>query len=1030
MPGVVMDRAQPGGRDPDLHDHLHGVTSSQSGIKRSVTPVELQNGSLHTNRTRLGGSRESDRLNRTKAVSFTSEPPGLQHITQGFFPFSKLVDRSVQQCWNDLSDLVNELAEIRISSRNSSPENVQKKLRALEFTQSKRGDFIKLLVLSQWSRQAADVSKLIDIQNFIRAQHQGYSNALQYMGDMKRDLVRAQVANPDLKTALEVLSRGEVTSMPDLGYKSPKPLTPKSTLRKLRKINRIIGARLTLSENIPSAFQTYKVHDGRVTFVVPMEFELDLSIGEMSSQFYFVDIRFLFSPSSSISTGRMFSELDLKVNDKLRTGGLTGCFDWLHNLALTLKINVLSRQATDLARGLWSSVLRVEVLHRTLVLYYWAPKSGPKSWLEIGICSGRIDGHIALRWMRDGRQAQSKDIEFNTVNLSVECLLRSVIAAHISHILSLTFRHISEKLLYSNGSLFLRAHLTKTEPGDCQLDIQLTNTRRLRVALEPMSGAVILAPNPLERADSGYLSTVDDIVSRVGRLRCTAAIEEVESQVKMLGFEPINPRNFKIDARKLFPVNVLRFSFFSHRLWSRNWLLAATSSLDGDNWWVVQIRSAATKTVNHVSSARMVCSTLLPIQQADFSSLADLGHCLSGFLAIYANALFVDSLQFIKISPPLDELEIGSELQVPHLNIRYDASKLPHALQLAVPTGIKKKVFVKDTIRLTYLGFDRHRKVATMVAYGKLTVPDPAYGKLIPKDDLLGYRENDGVFALRLLASPGHPIIFTLLENLQRLECVLSTYETLRQKKMDTLSLSLSHIDFAYGPGKNLLARLEFYESSSSMDLDPVRIQSRTDRLFHLRLGIRFSPSNPHRRIQGPLATSINRFTTNSGLDTVADLLSITLPLMRALGRFTFNPSHNEPVKVHVIVRNAKSYQIHYPLEGWRFQLAAHRHQRQPVWVLKDIPGVQIGAGENQAKHKLHGGLYISKGIGWKGFGNGVVANFNQVGDLLDELDKCLASCRADLPLKTKSLHEAPTTQVLRQTTSAAPQKADIIMID
>jgi mediator of RNA polymerase II transcription subunit 14 len=127
--------------------------------------------------------------------------------------------------------MIAELAEIQTSSQepissllstngkppgNQSPENVRKKLRALEFAQHKRGEFIKLLVLSQWSRQAADVSKLIDIQNFIRAQHQAFAGALQWMGDMKRDLVRAQVANPDLRTALEVLSKGEIVSMPDV----------------------------------------------------------------------------------------------------------------------------------------------------------------------------------------------------------------------------------------------------------------------------------------------------------------------------------------------------------------------------------------------------------------------------------------------------------------------------------------------------------------------------------------------------------------------------------------------------------------------------------------------------------------------------------------------------------------------------------------------------------------------------------------------------------------------------------------------
>jgi hypothetical protein len=61
-----------------------------------------------------------------------------------------------------------------------------------------------------------DVSKLIDLQNFIRTRHLAYQTAVQRVADMKRDLVRAQVANPDLQTALEVLTTGRVSNMPEV----------------------------------------------------------------------------------------------------------------------------------------------------------------------------------------------------------------------------------------------------------------------------------------------------------------------------------------------------------------------------------------------------------------------------------------------------------------------------------------------------------------------------------------------------------------------------------------------------------------------------------------------------------------------------------------------------------------------------------------------------------------------------------------------------------------------------------------------
>jgi mediator of RNA polymerase II transcription subunit 14 len=148
--------------------------------------------------------------------------PPLMHITQGFFSYSQLVNRAVQQCYNDLCDVITELADStqpqHPSSANGKPDPaaIQKRIRILEFAQTKRTEFIKLLVLSQWSRQAVDVSKLIDLQNSIRTRHFAYQTAVQRVADMKRDLVRAQVANPDLQTALEVLTTGRVSNMPEV----------------------------------------------------------------------------------------------------------------------------------------------------------------------------------------------------------------------------------------------------------------------------------------------------------------------------------------------------------------------------------------------------------------------------------------------------------------------------------------------------------------------------------------------------------------------------------------------------------------------------------------------------------------------------------------------------------------------------------------------------------------------------------------------------------------------------------------------
>lgn len=867
---------------------------------------------------------------------------------------------------------------------------------------------------------------------------------------------------------------------PQLGYKPPKPLTARNALKKLRKINRVISVRLALHDQVPPPFQTYLIHDGRVTFSVSGEFELDLSIAEesVSSQFFFVDIRFLFSPSSPVPKGRIFNELDIKVNSILRDSGLAGCFDFLHSLVLTNKINILFKQATDLANGLWSDALHVELLHRTLVVQYWASRPGSKTWLEIGIKSGRKKTnsddykarevpYLGLRWMRDGQEVDSEDILFDTETLSVEYVLRSVIALHISHILSSVYAKLSEMPLFSNRLLSLRAQISGTEPGDCHLDVQLTASRRLRVSIEPMSGSSVLSATPtlLERHEgdrSSEKSSADDIVSRVSRVRCISAMEEIESNANMLGLETVNPKGFKFDVRRVFPSNVLRFSFFWHRLWERNWIVAATSSMDSDNWWVVQLRPAVSTSDDRafgagvqgstvLQSAQMISNTfLIPQRQLNYASFADLGHCLSGILAIHANARHLAELQCIHFYPPLERLQLEADLQLPSMFIRYEAGNLPSNLRVTLPTGFKKKSFVKETIRFAFHGIDPNSKLAIIVAYGHLLIPGKALGALISKlDRSLVFELRGSGFAIRLLAPAGCSVVTSLLERLQKLECILSILEILQRKRMVPQSLSLSRISFAYGPERDLFASIDI-KFLSSTSVHPAGLVSKSDALFHLHLVVSFNHQNPHRRIQGSLTAILNHDYTDASVESVLDLLSLTLPVLQALDRITPRASQKESLKLQVTVRNARTFLICYPIQKYRMQLTAGQHLSRVTWILKDVSDAQDRSSQGHIAARLQEKLYDAKGDGWRGLGNGAVAEVDGVGNLISELDKCFtdADGHSDLGVSGSDRKSHGATGKIQpaekrqagpgrgaekaavERSSNASKAADVIMID
>src|SRR5699024_6083813 len=99
-------------------------------------------------------------------------------------------------------------------------------------------------------------------------------------------------------------------------------------------------------------------------------------------------------------------------------------------------------------------------------------------------------------------------------------------------------------------------------------------------------------------------------------------------------------------------------------------------------------------------------------------------------------------------------------------------------------------------------------------------------------------------------------------------------------------------------------------------------------------------------------------------------------------------------------VRNAISFHIHYPAQKFRFRLAAGQYLGRVAWILTEKSPAQDKSKYAQLATKLQDGLYNSRGDGWRGLGNGVVAEVDKVGNLLFALDKCFDSA-SDTPATT-----------------------------
>lgn len=232
MPGVLKrthDEADP--------TEAASIQDGERPSKRQATG--MPNGELPPNGYGLvnGGSHHNDAPLPADLISSTIQefeknggPPELFHITQGFIPLSTMAGRVAQETHNTMEELIAELADsssLKVAhekdrngndmpTRASAEANVAKKNKLWDFAQLWRAKFIKLYVLSQWSRNAEAISKIIDINFFLMQQRGSYREAVNWMGELKRILMPEKLPAPNLKTAIEVLSTGKAAWISDV----------------------------------------------------------------------------------------------------------------------------------------------------------------------------------------------------------------------------------------------------------------------------------------------------------------------------------------------------------------------------------------------------------------------------------------------------------------------------------------------------------------------------------------------------------------------------------------------------------------------------------------------------------------------------------------------------------------------------------------------------------------------------------------------------------------------------------------------
>lgn len=719
------------------------------------------------------------------------------------------------------------------------------------------------------------------------------------------------------------------------------------------------------------------------------EFEIDLTVADedQESQFWFIDFRFLFSPSLSEITPRHQYHIESKVNAVLEKDGLSGCYTYLHEMVLTQKIGEFRRQAIELSGSTWIDGLKVEPLHRALCIQYWLDrykKKGPRSWIIIGVHSGRRkDGYhdpkstsrLSFRWFRDSKEIKDVNIAFDSVNISAEKLLKTVIAMHTNHILSSIHSKLAAETIFASREAALSLHTSKTEPKESALGVQLTERQHVSITIEPVTGVFIISPASRTIASAQIkLNSLDrdpatDAHFNIENLRCQAIAEELIIFGTSVGWRRVdNPGISREDLKRKIPKDTKQIIWLRRPDWQEDWLVAITIGMSGEQWWLFQLyvsSSASCFQANigrskQTSGVKVLESIRIPIRavssKPSYTFMSTLHTYAGGLISQYTN---LKALHDRRIRHMVKQTNPPAPIKLPSIFIH-----IPELFQ-ARARPAAQKTWAKDFLKLTFQGLEpvlalpspefqptldvsqttspRLEQKAVLVTVARMAVPIEALSVLneqIDKD--IAFQAKTGEIAFRLRSQVGESIIPALSDRLFQAERLISCTAVLRryQEVIKCDTISLQEISFSYGmpPGAHTRMAISSEKPTSLRYKAVVSLG-----LIEGKMKITLETGNPHLRVLDSLDKVLNY--AKGGFDSVASLLPQTLYVLRAFETIegVWGPLHDKG-EVFVFVRAFEWFSLRYVLKSSApdtpsitiaFDIKLCYRKQKPWWIVR-----------------------------------------------------------------------------------------------
>ncbi|KAI5272687.1 MED14-domain-containing protein [Aureobasidium subglaciale] len=938
-------------------------------------------------------------------------PPELEHWAHTYVPMGKLLERMAQQCYFELGDLVEQMADLNIAApqtngaSTSAPDvskaSVDKKLRLMNFANTQQARFIKALVLSDWARNMGDMDKLIELRMWLTQQDEASSLVANSIVNMKNNMVAAKMPHPNIEGALELLSTSKAPWLPDLGYIAPKPLSAQKLLKTLRDMNFVLSVRLNLHEQLPSHFCNYSIANGRATFVVPDEFELDLAVTDedTTSPFYFIDIRFLFSDAPPLPDGYARQSLEGKVNQILQLEGLSAAYEFLHGFVLTHKISLLRRQAFELSRTRWTERLHVEPIHRSLVVQYWTGQPGGKSWIEVGIVKGsngqsseraHTPARLNIRWFRAGKEVFDARFDIDATNPSMEQILNQVTAAHMTLRLA-TVRDQIVAISPPNSALAINLNASSTDPNACALSTKLgQHGSETTLRIIPVNGNISISPVSSASIDVERRLNADpsiDAAQIVSYLNCKLVQDQIARQAVQAGWL-LMPTDKQADINKIFQEQIVRRTTFTRHGWGGDWAICLTISLQGVKWWIVHLTSTSptsriittTETLSIPSTTKLFDRQTLMLIESRAVAQVSLSNISS-------------QLRAQKISHEIRHVAASASAQANTSSSPLSSStttavigmKFEDVMQPSSPAERKTWTpWCGSTMVLTHHGVDETAKDAVKVIHVLKTTLTPQTAETLsplinkPVQDI-SFSPN-GILALALHTHFGVDLLQLIKTKLHAVERLASCLSALKSRNFAVEKATMQGLVFVY--------------SASSAPLTLKAGIAFTDQGIYLRFPETHDNETPHRRIlpllqkllEAPVACKSLREETRR-FEKLLHLLHATTPLFSAFT--TIENKDMSGQKCKAFSRSLVQHRLVYykPCHAMTLEIEFRRKDGKDFWSVTLVRNTPDD--DKEKTLDLLGKAWQGKDLpGVKGFRSGIIADVEVIGDVLLSIDQ------------------------------------------